>query len=169
MSVLLSVLLLCLWAPLARFYQSRWETLVWAAVLLNLARAVAGHFYRMDRLPFRRFDYGLEDDRARPGGSFAIEVTCEARKRVVLEEISIELQCVDQGEVLHRVRGVMASQLHLAPGEARSFKSELQVPEDAPSSYKDAVDRIRWRVSLLAVAAGWGELKDEFEVTVAPR
>lgn len=181
MSVLLAVLVAFAYAPLARFYRGRWEgwllAVGWAAVGLNLLRAVLGHLYRMERLPFRRFDLDLESDSAHPGESFQLEAECEARRKVALEEIATTLECINQNlaehrgkeRMLHRDRQVMAERVGLSPGERRRFSAVLPVPESGPASYKDPERRIRWRITLSARVSGWGELRDEFEVVVEPR
>lgn len=180
MSVLLAALLLLAFVPVSRFYRDRWSgwlwTAGWCAVVANLARAVLGHAYRMDRLPLRRFDIALEDDRARPGESFSLVVSCEARRACELAGLSAELRCIDvrstaqgkQETVLYTVRKELAARETLARGDSRSFPAVLTVPPGARSSYKDTVDRVRWKISLSAELASWGRLEDEFEVTVAP-
>jgi len=181
MSVLLAVLLALGYAPLARFYRSRWEgwllALGWAAVGINLLRAVLGHLYRMDRLPFRRFDLSLETDSVHPGESFRLEVVCQARREAVLDEVAMTLECIHQSltergrteKVLHRDRQVVAENVLLGLGAAWRLSALLPVPTSGSPSYKDPQRGVRWRILVTALVRNWGELRDEFEVGVAPR
>lgn len=181
MSVLLAVLLILGYAPLARFYRNRWEgwllALGWVAVGVNLLRAALGHLYRMDRLPFRRFDLSLESDRVHPGGSFRLEMACQARRQVVLDEVAMTLECINRSltergrteRVLHCDRQVMAENVVLSSGAGWRLSAVLPVPASGPASYQDPQRGVRWRILMTARVRSWGELRDEFEVGVAPR
>jgi hypothetical protein len=178
--VLLALLVALAYGALNRYYGREgatwWLIAGWVAVLLNVLRAGLGHLYRLDRLPFDRFDVGLEDDRALPGGAFRLAIDCRARREVRIDRIAAELQCINRRvsesgtseSVLQSIQDVLAEDLPLARGEARHFASELRVPDGAAASFRDSQDRIRWRVSLVATVRGWGDLRDEFEMTVAP-
>ena len=100
MSVLLAVLLSLVYLYLARFYQERVDSWLlgvgWALILLNLLRAGLGALYRWDRQPFERFDVGLEDDRARPGEAFRLEIVLRARRSLSLTRVAAQLRCIDQ-------------------------------------------------------------------------
>jgi hypothetical protein len=181
MSVLLSVLLAFAYAPLARFYGNQVEAWIlnlgWAALGVNILRTVLSHLYKLDRLPFRRFDLVLTADTARPGEPFRLEVHCEARRGVIVGELSSTLEGINQsltekagnGRRLHHEMQVMAEKVALRPGETRRFLAALPVPVNAPTSYKDPERRIRWRIVVKARVPDWGDLRDEFEVTVEPR
>ncbi len=180
MSVLLAVLLSLVYLYLARFYQERVDSWLlgvgWALILLNLLRAGLGALYRWDRQPFERFDLGLEDDRARPGEAFRLEIVLRARRSLSLTRVAAQLRCVDQkvttrGRVekpLHEVINVISEGLSVSPGTSQHFEIELPVPPDAPTTFKDSQGRIRWTISLDAEVADYGVLHDEFEVAVAP-
>ena len=180
MSVLLAVLLSLVYLYLARFYQERVDSWLlgvgWALILLNLLRAGLGALYRWDRQPFERFDLGLEDDRARPGEAFRLEIVLRARRSLRLTRIAAQLRCVDQkvttrGRVekpLHEEINVISEGLSVSPGTSQHFEIELPVPPGAPTTFKDSQGRIRWTISLDAEVADYGVLHDEFEVAVAP-
>jgi hypothetical protein len=180
MSFLLALLLTLVYFYFARFYQGRAESWVlaigWTLILLNLFRAGLGALYRWDRQPFDRFDLGLEDDRARPGQAFRLELVLEARRPLTIGRLAAELRCrdeklTDQGrqeKVLHEQRKIVSEELSVPPGASHRFEVELLVPSGAPSSFKDSQGRIRWSISLDAEVVDWGVLRDEFEVAVAP-
>ena len=180
MSVLLSVLLSLVYLYLFRFYRGRVDSWLlgvgWALIFINLSRAGLGALYRWDRQPFQRFDLGLEDDRARPGEAFRLEIMLQARRALRLTRVAAQLRCIDQkvtarGRVekpLHEKVNVIAEGLSVAPGASQHFEIELPVPVDAPTTFKDSEGRIRWTISLDAEVADYGVLHDEFEVAVAP-
>jgi hypothetical protein len=180
MSVLLAVLLSFVYFYLSRFYRDRvdgWILVIgWVVILLNLARAVLGALYRLDRHPFSRFDLGLEDDRARPGRAFRLWLVLQARRPVKVERLTAELRCLEEklgvgeqgAKVLHRQERVVSEGLSVARGSGHRFEVELPVPAGAPFSYKDVQGRIRWSISILGEVADWEVVRDEFEVTVAP-
>jgi hypothetical protein len=180
MSVLLAVLLSLVYLYLARFYQGRVDSWLlgvgWALILLNLLRAGLGALYHWDRQPFERFDLGLENDRARPGEAFRLEIVLRARRSLRLTRVAAQLRCIDQrvttrGRVekaLHEEINVISEGLSVSPGNVRHFEIELPVPPDAPTTFKDSEGRIRWTISLDAEVADYGVLHDEFEVAVAP-
>ncbi len=180
MSVLLAVLLSLVYLYLARYYQGRidgWLLGVgWALILVNLFRAGLGGLYRWDRQPFARFDLGLEDDRARPGEAFRLEIMLQARRALSLTRVAVQLRCIDQkitprGRVenpLHEKVNVVSEGLSISPGASQHFEIELPVPSDAPTTFKDSQGRIRWTISLDTEVADYGVLHDEFEVAVAP-
>jgi hypothetical protein len=180
MSLLLAVLLSLFYLYLARFYQERVDSWLlgvgWALILLNLLRAGLGALYRWDRQPFERFDLGLEDDRARPGGAFRLEIVLRARRSLSLTRVAAQLRCIDEkvttrGRVekpLHEEINVISEGLSVSPGTSQHFEIELLVPPDAPTTFKDSQGRIRWTISLDAEVADYGVFHDEFEVAVAP-
>ena len=180
MSVLLAVLLSLVYLYLARFYQERVDSWLlgvgWALILLNLLRVGLGALYRWDRQPFERFDLGLEDDRARPGEAFRLEIVLRARRSLSLTRVAAQLRCIDEkvttrGRVekpLHEEINVISEGLSVSPGTSQHFEIELLVPPDAPTTFKDSQGRIRWTISLDAEVADYGVFHDEFEVAVAP-
>jgi len=180
MSILLSVFLALIYFYLARFYRGRIEGWVlsigWALVLVNLLRAFLGGLYRWDRQPFRRFELGLKDDRARPGQDFRLELVLEARRSLKLAHLVAELRCFDEKvtergrerRVLHEQRQVVSEALSVSPNGHHRFEVKLSVPPEGPSSFKDSVERIRWAISVDAEVVDWGVFHDEFEVAVAP-
>ncbi len=180
MSVLLAVLLSLVYLYLARFYQGRVDSWLlgvgWALILLNLLRAGLGALYRWDRQPFEQFDLGLEDDRARPGEAFRLEIVLRARRSLSLTRVAAKLRCIDQkvtprGRVetsLHEEINVISEGLSVSSGAGQHFKIELPVPPGAPTTFKDSQGRIRWTISLDAEVADYGVFHDEFEVAVAP-
>jgi len=180
MSVLLAVLLSLVYLYLARFYQERVDSWLlgvgWALILLNLLRVGLGALYRWDRQPFERFDLGLEDDRARPGEAFRLEIVLRARRSLSLTRVAAQLRCIDEkvttrGRVekpLHEEINVISEGLSVSPGTSQHFEIELPVPPGAPTTFKDSQGRIRWTISLDAEVADYGVLHDEFEVAVAP-
>ena len=180
MSILLSVFLALIYFYLARFYRGRIEGWVlsigWALVLVNLLRAFLGGLYRWDRQPFRRFELGLKDDRARPGQDFRLELILEARRSLTLAHLVAELRCLDEKvtergrerRVLHEQRQVVSEALSVSPNDHHRFEVKLSVPPKGPSSFKDSVGRIRWSISVDADVVDWGVFHDEFEVAVAP-
>lgn len=180
MSVLLAVLLTFVFFYLARFYRGSVHGWVlgigWVAVIGNLLRALLGSLYRWDRQPFRRFDLGLRDDRARPGEAFHVELVLQAKRALELARLVANLRCYDETidergrhrEIVHEDQQIVCEALSVAPNGSHRFEVELPVPAAAPSSFKDSGNRIRWAISIDAEVAEWGDLRDEFGVTVSP-
>ena len=73
-----------------------------------------------------------------------------------------------QRTVLQNEESVLGENLKLAVGEARAFRATLPVPEKAPFSYRSMEDKISWTIHVALDVEGFGELRDELEVMVAP-
>ncbi|HEX9726296.1 MAG TPA: hypothetical protein VGC53_18610 [Vicinamibacteria bacterium] len=179
MSILLAVLLAFIYFYLARFYRTSgggWILGIgWVIVIGNLLRALLGGLYRWDRQPFRRFDLGLRDDRARPGQAFHLELVLQAKRSTKLARLSVELRCFDEKitkgrerELLHEQRRIVIESLSVAPNGSHRFEVELPIPLGAPSTFRDSGNRIRWEIAIDADVLDWGVLRDEFGVTVTP-
>lgn len=180
MSLFVSLLIALVYFDVARFYQGRSASwlfaLGWIPVGLNVVRAGLGLAYQLDRHPFRALDLGVESDQAPPGGSFDIEIRAVARRPLTLARLAAVLECtrheVEEGRrrtsVLHRGETVLATGEVLTKGASRSFRAALAVPEGAPYSFRSMEGKIRWALHVRASVEGWDELRDELELTVAP-
>jgi hypothetical protein len=180
MSVLLAILVTLVYFYLARFYRASVEGWIlgigWVLVIGILLRALLGGLYRWDRQPFRRFDLGLRDDRARPGEAFHLELVLQAKRATKLARLAAELRCLDEKvtpkgrerDVLHGERRIVTESLSVAPNASHRFEVELPIPLGAPSTFKDSGGRIRWEIAIDADVVDWGVLRDEFGVTVTP-
>jgi hypothetical protein len=180
MSLFVSILITLVYAHFARFYQGRVSSWIVAAfgipVLLNLLRAGLGLAYRLDRHPFRALDLGLLRDPVAPGKPLEMELVLEARRRGVLSRLDIELRAVRgnhgersrEGTVLHRARKTVERELALEPGVRKGYRIAIDLPPDAPYSYRSMQGTLAWLLAVEAEVAGWGTLRDEIEVTVAP-
>jgi hypothetical protein len=180
LSLLLAVLVAIVYFYLARSYQGRvteWILAIgWVLVVLNFLRAGLGLLYRLDQQPFRRLDFGLEDDRVSPGRCLQMELAIEARRPTRLSLLAVELKCrrleTDRPSrretVLYQQEKRIVEDSSFDPDECRRLQVEVQVPEDAPFSYRDFQGRIRWSLLVVAEVSGWGVLRDEFDLTVSP-
>lgn len=180
MSILLAILLTFIYFYLARFYRTSVDGWIlgigWVIVIGSLLRALLGALYRWDRQPFRRFDLGLRDDRARPGQAFHLELVLQAKRSTKLARLAAELRCFDEKvtpkgrerEVLHEQRRIVTESLSVAPNGSHRFEVELPIPLGAPSTFRDSGGRIRWEIAIDADVVDWGVLRDEFGVTVTP-
>ena len=180
LSLLLAVLVSIVYFYLARSYQGRvteWILAIgWVLVVLNFLRAGLGLLYRLDQQPFRRLDFGLEDDRVSPGRCLQMELAIEARRPTRLSLLAVELKCrrleTDRPSrretVLYQQEKRIVEDSSFDPDECRRLQVEVQVPEDAPFSYRDFQGRIRWSLLVVAEVSGWGVLRDEFDLTVSP-
>ncbi len=180
MSVLVATLLAVVFFHFARFYHGSalsWLfTVGWIPILLNLLRAALNLLYRLDRQPFRMFDVGLASDQVAPGEAFAIEIRLETRRDTTLRRMSAELRCTrqkstDRGRqlsVLDSNEQVLAENLELGPDVQKDYRVSLPVPAGAPFSFRSMEGKIAWTLHVTADVEGWGELRDELEVTVAP-
>ena len=63
---------------------------------------------------------------------------------------------------------MVTESLSVATDHRQHFEVELSVPGGAPSSFRDAGNRIRWEIAIDADIVGWGVLRDAFGVTVSP-
>ena len=180
MSVLVATLIAVVFFHFARFYQesaSSWLfTIGWVPVLGNLLRAALNLLYRLDRQPFRMFDVGLESDEVAPGDAFAIEIRLETRRETTLRRMAAELRCTrqkstDRGRqlsVLDANVQVLEENLELGSGAKKDYRVSLRVPPDAPFSFRSMEGKIAWTLHVTVDVESWGQLRDEFEVTVAP-
>ena len=180
MSLFVAILIALVYAHFARFYQGRVSFWILAAfglpVLLNLFRAGLGLAYRLDQHPFRVFDLGLLSDQVAPGRSLEVELVLEARRKGALARLDLELRSVRQRTadrsretaVLHRDVRSIERDLALEPGLHESYRVAIDLPRDAPYSFRSMEGKLVWFVAVEAEVAGWGTLRDEVEVTVAP-
>ena len=180
MSLFVAILIALVYAHFARFYQGRVSFWILAAfglpVLLNLLRAALGLAYRLDRHPFRAFDLGLLSDQVAPGQPLEVELVLEARRGGAVARLDLELRSVRQRyadrrretAVLHRDVRSIERDLALEPGLRKSYRVAIHLPRDAPYSFRSMEGKLVWFVAVEAEVAGWGTLRDEVEVTVAP-
>ncbi len=178
MSLFVAILIALVYIHFARFYQGRVSFWLLAAfgvpVLLNLLRAGLGLAYRLDRHPFRVFELGLVNDQVAPGKALEIELVLEARRPGSLTRLDVELRALRQkyGErgpaVLYHALESVGRGLVLEPGARKSYRVAIDLPDDAPYSFRSMEGKIVWFVAVEAEVAGWGPLRDEIEVTVAP-
>lgn len=180
MSLFLATLVAVVFYHFSRFYQgtsSSWLfTIGWIPVVLNWLRAGLNLLYRLDRQPFRNIDVGLESDQVAPGGAFSIEVRLETRRETKIHRVGAELRCTRQKSTDRgRQRSMLASDervldenLELPVGAKKEYRVSLPVPPDAPFSYRSMEGKISWTLHVVVDVDGWGELRDELEVSVAP-
>ncbi len=180
MSLFASILVALIYIHFARFYQGRVSVWILAAfgvpVLLNLLRAALGLAYRLDRHPFRDFELGLVNDQAGPGKPFEVELVLEARRPGALTRLDVELRALRQkyaeggrkSSVLHRDVKPVERALALVPGLRKSYRVSIDLPPNAPYSFRSMEGKLVWVIAVEAEIAGWGTLRDEIEVTVAP-
>ncbi|HEY7700061.1 MAG TPA: hypothetical protein VIE88_16670 [Vicinamibacteria bacterium] len=178
MSLFVAILVGLLYIHFARFYQGRVSGWILAAfgapVLLNLVRAALGLAYRLDRHPFRDFELGLMNDQAGAGKPFEVELVLEARRRGALRRLDLELRAIRQkyadrkSSVLHRDVKTIERELALEPGLRKSYRVSLDLPANAPYSFRSMEGKLVWVLAVEAEVADWGTLRDEIEVTVAP-
>jgi len=180
MSLFAAILVVLIYIHFARFYQGRVSGWILAAfgvpVLLNLLRAALGLAYRLDRHPFRDFELGLVNDQIGPGKPLEVELVLEARRPGALSRLELELRAIRQkyGErgrmssVLHREVKTVDRELALEPGLRKSYRVSIDLPANAPYSFRSMEGKLVWVVAVEAEVAGWGTLRDEIEVTVAP-
>jgi hypothetical protein len=180
MSLFVAILVALVYVHFARFYQGRVSGWILAAlglpVLLNLLRAGLGLAYRLDRHPFRDFELGLLSDQVGPGKSLEVELVLEARRPGALTRLDLELRAIRQkyaergreSSVLHRDVKPVERALALEPGLRKSYRVSLDLPANAPYSFRSMEGKLAWVVAVEAEVADWGTLRDEIEVTVAP-
>jgi hypothetical protein len=180
MSLFVAILVGLVYIHFARFYQGRVSGWILGAfgvpVFLNLLRAALGLAYRLDRHPFREFDLGLVDDSIRPGKPLEVELVLEARRTGVLTSLDLELRAMRQryaergreSSVLHKEVKLIERGLALEPGLRKSYRVSIDLPANAPYSFRSMEGKLVWFVAIEAEIEGWGRLRDEIEVTVAP-
>jgi SpoOM protein len=180
MSLFVAILIALVYIHFARFYQGRASGWILAAagipVLLNVLRAALGLGYRLDRHPFRDFDLGLLSDQIAPGRPLDVELVLEARRPGTLTRLDLELSAIRQKHaergrekaVLHRYVKPVERELALEPGVRKSYRVSLDLPANAPYSFRSMEGKLVWVVAVDAEVAGWGTLRDEIEVTVGP-
>jgi hypothetical protein len=180
MSLFLAVLAALVFGHLARFYQGRvatWILLVAGIpVALNLLRAGLGLAYRLDRHPFRLLDLGLVDDQVAPGRALEVELVLEARRKGQLKRLAVELRATrtrttDRGRqsaILHDEKTTLEEGLRFEPGLRKSYRASIPLPATAPYSFRSMEGKIVWTLAVEGEVEGWGSLRDEIEITVAP-
>lgn len=180
MSLLVATLVAVVYYHFARFYQgsaSSWLFAIgWAPVALNWLRAGLNLLYRLDHQPFRSIDLGLESDQVAPGNAFAIELRFETRRKTTIRRLAAELRCTQQKSTERgRQRSVLASDerlldedIELDAGAQKDYRVSLPVPRDAPFSFRSMESKIAWVLHVSVDVDGWGELREELELTVAP-
>ncbi len=180
MSLFVAILIALVYVHFARFYQGRVSGWILAALgvpaLLNLLRAALGLAYRLDRHPFRAFDLGLLSDQVGPGKALEVELGLEARRPGALTRLDLELRAIRRRyaaggreiSVLHRDVRQVERELVLEPGLRKSYRVSIDLPTNAPYSFRSKEGKLVWIVAVEAEVAGWGALRDEIEVTVAP-
>jgi SpoOM protein len=180
MSLFVAILIALVYFHFARFYQGRASGWILAAigvpVFLNLLRAVLGLGYRLDRHPFREFDLGLRNDQVAPGKPLEVELVLEPRRPGTLVKLDIALRAIRQkyaergreSSVLHSYVKPVERELALEPGARKSYRVSLDLPANAPYSFRSMEGKLIWVLSVDAEVLGWGTLRDEVEVTVAP-
>lgn len=181
MSLLVAAFVALVYLHFARFYQgsvSGWIlALGWIAILANLLRAAGTLAYHLERHPFRTADLGLASDQVPPGKSFELELRTAMRRPAKLNRIAAALRCtrrrsLDDGRrelsVLHDQEQVLDRDVSTEASAEKTYHVSLPVPADAPYSYRSMEGKIAWIIAVVADVEGWGELRDEIEVTVAP-
>ena len=180
MSLFVAILLSLVYLHFARFYQDRvseWILILIAATLtLNLVRTAVTLVYQLGLHPFSVLDLGLSSDQASPGYSFDLEIRAKTKRNVSLTRIEVDLRCTQhksserrkQVAVLHQQNLVLAKDISLEPGARKTFLGTLRVSAGSPYSFRSMEGKIRWVIHVLVEVEGWGELRDELEVTVAP-
>ena len=180
MSLFVAILVGVIYIHFTRFYQGRVSGWILAAfgvpVALNLLRAALGLAYGLDRHPFRELDLGLVDDSIRPGKPLEVELVLEARRPGALTRLDFELRAVRQkyaergreSSVLHKDVKPVERGLALEPGLRKSYRVSIDLPANAPYSFRSMEGKLVWFVAVEAEVEGWGRLRDEIEVTVAP-
>ncbi len=180
MSLFVAILVALVYVHFARFYQGRvsfWVLAVFGVpVLLNLLRAALGLAYRLDRHPFRELELGLVRDQVGPGQPLEVELSLEARRPGSLTRLDLELRAIRQkvaersrtSSTLHRDLKTVERDLALSPGLRKSYRVSIELPKEAPYSFRSMEGKLVWLVAVEAEVAHWGTLRDEIEVTVAP-
>ena len=105
-----------------------------------------------------------------------VNLVLEARRPGALARLDLELRALRQrqGErgretsVLHRETKPVERELALEPGLRKSYRVAIDLPANAPYSFRSMEGKIVWVLAVEAEVAGWGTLRDEIEVTVAP-
>ena len=180
MSLFLAILVSLIYFQLARFYQEHvpvWILAIgWFVVLTNLLRTGIGLAYRLEQHPFNAIDLGLEEDQTNPGGSFRVDMCLKARRQAVIRSLVVGLRSVCSEIVdgqrresqLYRDHQLVADGLILSVGDSKEFSINLQVPPDAPYSYRSMEGNIRWTLHVMVEVDNWGNLSDEIDVLVTP-
>ena len=180
MSLFLAILVSLIYFQLARFYQEHvavWLLAIgWLVVLTNLLRTGLGLAYRLDQHPFHALNLGLEEDQTNPGGSFRVDMCLKVRRHAVIRSLVVGLRSVCSEIVdgqrresqLYLDHQLVADGLMLSAGNRKEFSITLQVPPDAPYSYRSMEGNIRWTLQVMVEVDNWGKLSDEIEVLVTP-
>lgn len=160
-------------AHLARFHD--W-TLPWtlgvAAVGLITLRSVGSALWFLARHPLANCELGLTEA-AHPGSSVRCALRLRARRPVEIAAIGVSLTARQEdagGGVrrLFRTRQVLAEGLALKPGENVEAAAHLEIPEDAPVSYRLEERRVRWLVKARVETVGFPAPEEELVIPVAP-
>jgi hypothetical protein len=70
--------------------------------------------------------------------------------------------------LLHRAVQSIDRDASLEPGIRKTYRASIDVPRDAPYSFRSMEGKLQWFVAVEAEVDGWGTLRDEVEVTVLP-
>ena len=158
---------------LARFYD--W-TLLWslgAAVAgLLVLRSVGSAWWFLARHPFAECDFGLSEAAA-PGGSVRCAVRIVARRPTRVLRVGVALVAESRlatgaARRLFSAERELAREVRLDAGETIEECADLEVPEDAPFSYRSFEGRLRWMARAEVEAEGSGAAAEEIEVLMAP-
>lgn len=180
MRLLLAVLIALVCLHYTRFYQGtgwRWLfVLFWIPITLNLALAGLGLVYRLDRLPFRRLDFGVAEDQVPPGGSFRLGVKIESRRATHVAELSASIVCeqrkVADGKrvtrTLHSSEVAILRDMDFEQDDVEEREILMEVPPDAPYSFRSMESKIVWTLRLKADVTDWGQIDEPIDVVVGP-
>lgn len=158
---------------LARFYG--WS-LPWSLGLavagLFVLRSVGSAWWFLARHPFGVCDFGLSEA-AIPGGSVRCSVRVVARRRVRLPRVRVALSAESRragGETRRLFSGEreLAAAVVLDAGAGIEERAALEVPEDAPFSWRSFEGRLRWLARAEVEVEGFGVVAEEIEVLMAP-
>lgn len=164
---------------LARFYgwSLPWSLGLGAAGLLVL-RSVGSAWWFLARHPFGVCDFGLSEAAA-PGGVVRCAVRIVARRPVRVLGVRVALSA-ESRRAGGETRRLFSEERELAgavvldgggglDGEAGvEERAVLEVPEDAPFSWRSFEGRLRWMARAEVEAEGFGVVAEEIEVLMAP-
>ena len=158
---------------LANFYGWTFPWLV-AGILVALfvIRAIGGTVWFLARHPFATCDLGLSEA-TMPGGAIRSAIRMESRRPVEIRDLRITLRAEQRDaagvnrELLSLTRELLSGKV-LPAGGRLEVTAELEVPKEAPFSYRSFEGRIRWLVQARLEATGFGVAEEEIEVLVAP-
>lgn len=158
---------------LARFYgwSLPWSLGLGAAGLLVL-RSVGSAWWFLARHPFGVCDFGLSEAAA-PGGVVRCAVRIVARRPVRVLGVRVALSAESRragGETrrLFSEERELSGAVALGYGGRLEESAVLEVPEDAPFSWRSFEGRLRWMARAEVEAEGFGVVAEEIEVLMAP-